>query len=95
MKKRDRELTIFSWKGQFLGYYEDFTAKEGNVYEDIRKQADMACYLIPRFLKDLDLKTLIITHVDYHNYDIDWDKFKEYMKKEHPYLKVRINGTKS
>jgi hypothetical protein len=86
----EKEYIRHHWKSQFLSYFEDLTKSPTEIYEDVRKQADMACMLIPRFLKDLGFKMLEINRVDYYNYDIDWKAFESYIAKEHPYLKIFI-----
>lgn len=81
-------ITVYCWKSLLLSYFEDMNNLEYS--EKMRCEAQMGVFLIPKFIHDLGCNTLKINRVDFYNWNIDWDMFRKYMRKNHPYLELDI-----
>ena len=91
----EKEITVFMWEKLLFNYYEDWKGNTKGITKNMKLQAEMACELIPMFLKDLGVKTIEVNRVSFYNYNIKWDEFELWMKEHHPFVKVEIwNGTK-
>jgi hypothetical protein len=81
--KKEIEIVIHGWVGALCSYYHDWHHDESVNH---RLYAEMACDLIPHFLKDLGVEKIIVNRVNLVSYDCSG--LKEFIEKNHGYLKI-------
>lgn len=83
--KQKKDLIIHSWVSRLCSYYSDFIEPDSDVH---KLYAEMAIDLIPSFLKDFGINTIKINNVLWYSYNLNG--FVDWMKKNHPYIKVEM-----
>jgi hypothetical protein len=84
-KAVDYKYLVKSLTKSLFSYFEDYEAlSDCEKSQDcsvrvLRGKASMAVFLIVDFLKELGVDKITVGRVDYYNYNIDWEKFKNYI----------------